>query len=120
MAANLPSNTNNFRMTTLSQTGLRKATPFSWVSVYFFGFFFIYSYFLPFLSPWLASRGVNSEQIGLILGGSLAVRCLTNLLVATQLKNLQHLLGTLRSLLLGMLSVLSFCSFAVPTSGCWL
>ncbi len=100
----------------MSQSTLRKASPFSWVSVYFFGFFFIYSYFLPFWSPWLDSRGVNSEQIGLILGGSLGVRCLTNLLVATRLKNLKHLVLVLRGLLVGMLIssiILLFCGSTV-------
>ena len=96
----------------MSQSGPGKATPFRWVSVYFFGFFFVYSYFLPFWAPWLSSRGVNSEQIGLILGGSLAVRCLSNLVIATQLKNLLHVVSGLRALTLGMLIsaiILFFC-----------
>ena len=96
----------------MSQPGLSKATPVRWVSVYFFGFFFVYSFFLPFWAPWLSSREVNSGQIGLILGGSLVVRCLSNLLIATQLKNVLHLVAGLRALTLGMLIstiILFFC-----------
>ena len=81
----------------------RDTTPFRWVSFYFFAFFFIYSYFLPFWSLWLESRGVSSEDIGLILGLGMAIRCFANLLVASQLKNLEHLLFMLRALTLGML-----------------
>lgn len=87
----------------MSQVGFRKATPFSWVSVYFFSYFFVFSYFLPFWAPWLDSRGVNSEEIGLILGGSLIIRCLSNLFVATRLTNLTYLVNGLRALALGML-----------------
>ncbi len=96
----------------MSQAGFGRATPFSWVSIYFFSFFFVFSYFLPFWGLWLKSRNISSENIGIILGTSLIVRCLANLLVATQLKNLSHLVAMLRALTLGMLVsciILLFC-----------
>ncbi|MRI33555.1 3-phenylpropionate MFS transporter [Endozoicomonas sp. OPT23] len=114
----LHSSCSTFKGLALQRLLFKDTTPFRWVSFYFFGFFFIYSYFLPFWSLWLQSRGVGSEDIGLILGLGMGIRCLANLLVASKLKNLEHLLFMLRTLILGML--LSCVLLVFSGSNLWL
>lgn len=87
-------------------------TPFRWVSQFFFGFFFVYGIYLPFWALWLAQKGMDSSQVGLLVGAAFATRCVANLLLTPRLHNIERLIPTLRILVLvGITSLVLFSAF---------
>jgi len=59
----------------------------SWLTAYFIFFFFIWGIFLPFWGVWLASKGLNPEQIGTLFSLGLLLRFVSNIGLLGRLKN---------------------------------
>ena len=42
--------------------------PFFWLSLFLTAIYFVYGAYTPFWSLWLAERGLDADQIGLLIG----------------------------------------------------
>ncbi len=86
-------------------------SPYAWNAQYLFGFFFCYGVYLPFWAVWLAYQGASPEDIGVLIGLGLAVRCVVNLVITPRWNRLSQLLPALRKCAwLGFL----FCALHLP------
>lgn len=89
-------------------------TPVFWLSSMFALFFFSYGIYLPYWSLWLSHVGAEADFIGLLLGLSMAARCVGNLWVMSRIRAAHHLLPGARWL--ACLSVLGFAAFYLDQS----
>ncbi len=83
--------------------------PFCWLSLFLTAIYFVYGAYTPFWSLWLAERGLDADQIGLLIGVGLAVRFVGNLLILGQANRVSLLLPTSRYL--AVLSLIAYLGF---------
>ena len=83
--------------------------PFCWLSLFLTAIYFVYGAYTPFWSLWLAERGLDADQIGLLIGVGLAVRFLGNLLILGKANRASLLLPTCRYL--AVLSLIAYLGF---------
>jgi len=93
-------------------------TPFRWSSQFFFGFFFVYGVYLPFWALWLEHQGMDSGQIGVLIGVAFATRCVANLLLTPRIRQVKKLVPFLR--LLSGMSILCLLLFSLSDRFYWL
>ena len=83
--------------------------PFCWLSLFLTAIYFVYGAYTPFWSLWLAERGLDADQIGLLIGVGLAVRFVGNLLILGKANRASLLLPTCRYL--AVLSLIAYLGF---------
>ncbi|RQW61680.1 3-phenylpropionate MFS transporter [Vibrio viridaestus] len=93
-------------------------SPFRWASQFYVGFFFVYGVYLPFWALWLEYKGMDSAQVGILVGLAFATRCGANLLLTPKVNQAEQLLPALRWISLFMIACLAL--FAVDDSFYWL
>ncbi|WP_406812078.1 3-phenylpropionate MFS transporter [Histophilus somni] len=75
-----------------------RVSPFSWIAICLFGYFFAYGVFVPYFPVWLKSQSYNETTIGLILAGAYFFRALGGIWVSSLVKRPSQLISGLRYL----------------------
>ena len=83
--------------------------PFYWLSLFLTAIYFVYGAYTPFWSLWLAERGLDADQIGLLIGVGLGVRFLGNLVILGKANRASLLLPTCRYF--AVLSLIAYLGF---------
>ena len=83
--------------------------PFCWLSLFLTAIYFVYGAYTPFWSLWLAERGLDADQIGLLIGVGLGVRFIGNLVILGKANRASLLLPTCRYL--AVLSLIAYLGF---------
>jgi len=73
-------------------------TPKTWLSQYYFFYFFSYGVYMPFWAIWLKGIGTSTPDIGLLLGLGFAARCLSNLIIPPRISTISRLIPSLRKI----------------------
>ncbi len=84
-------------------------SPYPWLALNLSAIYLVLGIFSPFWGVWLESVGLQSEQIGLLLGIGFAMRLFGSLVIMRQAKRAERLIPIARLLVLG--GLLSFVGF---------
>ncbi|WP_024872451.1 3-phenylpropionate MFS transporter [Tolumonas lignilytica] len=83
--------------------------PYPWLALNLSAIYLVLGVFSPFWGVWLESVGLQSEQIGLLLGIGFAMRLLGSLTILRQAKRAERLIPIARFLVFG--GIISFVGF---------
>lgn len=90
-----------------------RPSPKAWLSHYYLSYFFSYGVYIPFWALWLKGIGISAPNIGMLLGLSFAVRCVSNLIFPPKIHKMTQLIPALR--LITVITIAFFLSYFLAT-----
>lgn len=90
-----------------------RPSPKAWLSQYYLSYFFSYGVYVPFWALWLKGIGISAPHIGMLLGLSFAVRCVSNLIFPPKISKMAQLLPALR--LITIITLVFFLAYFLAT-----
>ncbi|STO54723.1 3-phenylpropionic acid transporter [Canicola haemoglobinophilus] len=91
-----------------------RVSPFSWLAICLFGYFFAYGVFVPYFPVWLKSQSYDETTIGLILASAYFFRALGGIWFSSLVKLPSQLISGLRYLAWATCALMFIAGFIAP------